>query len=356
MSFTTRVVQRIWFAQDAVAAVARAALWPLERTYAGVVATRQLLYDTHVLPVRAAAVPTITVGNLTVGGTGKTPVAAWIAARLRERARPAIVLRGYGDDEIEVHRRLNPAVPVIAAADRAMGIEKAAREHDADLAVLDDAFQHRRVARIADVVLVSAEQVLRGRRLLPAGPWREPLRAAARADLVILTVKSAGSEEVRRAAEVVRAAASEVPMMRIRLTPYELVDANDPRNRRALGELRGKRVHAIAAIGEPELFAQQLRALGADVFLTAFPDHHAFSDADVAELAQSAASTQVAFTAVTLKDAVKLAARWPAQDRLWYVSQQLQVEQGQEHIDRLLQRVLDARNARATTSARATGA
>src|SRR5690348_7442624 len=129
--------------------------------------------------------PTLSVGNVTVGGTGKTPVAAWIAAELIDRgARPAIVLRGYGDDEPLVHARLNPDVPVIVAPDRLEGIARAAAS-GADVAVLDDAFQHRRAQRTADIVLVSAERWTRTPRLLPAGPWRESLRALRRTSMIL---------------------------------------------------------------------------------------------------------------------------------------------------------------------------
>src|SRR5690242_15793153 len=99
-----------------------------------------MLYDTGVFASHDPAIPAVSVGNVTVGGTGKTPVAAWIATELVERgARPAIVLRGYGDDEPLVHARLNPNVPVIVAADRVAGIAQA-RDTGATIAVLDDAF------------------------------------------------------------------------------------------------------------------------------------------------------------------------------------------------------------------------
>ena len=348
MSGVGRVVERVWFGRGALAGAARTALWPLERLYGAAVAARGLLYDRHLLRARESAIPAVSVGNLTAGGTGKTPVAAWIAAALRGVARPAIVLRGYGGDEIAVHRTLNPHIPVIASADRATAILRAARD-GADVAVLDDAFQHRQVARIADIVLLSVEQLLRPRRLIPAGPWREPVASAARADLVVLTRKSAGGDDVARARALVRTVAPLAPLAVLHLLPGALVDARSG-EARAL-ELRGIRVHAIAAIGEPELFRRQLEQLGAEVSLTAFPDHHPFTDSEIAALARAVPPDGV--VVCTLKDAVKLAERWPGPSRLWYVSQQLLVEQGQEDIDRLLQRVLAARDARASTTSAA---
>jgi len=343
-----RVVERVWFGRGVIPATVRTALWPLEQVYGGIVAARGLLYARHLLPSTESALPAISVGNLTVGGTGKTPVAAWIAAQLARMAKPAIVLRGYGEDEIAVHRRLNPGVLVVANVDRLAGTRRAARD-GATVVVLDDGFQHRQVARVADVLLVSVEQLLRPRRLIPAGPWREPLEAAVRADLLVLTRKSATAEEVAVARSLLVRVAPSVPIALVDLLPDALVDARTGELRPL--DVRGARVHAIAAVGEPALFRRQLEQLGAEVSLTAFPDHHPFTASDIAALAASIPAD--ALVVCTLKDAVKLAERWPGPSRLWYVSQQLLVEQGQEDLDRLLQRVLAARDARASTSSAA---
>ena len=142
--------------------------------YGAAMRARHGLYDSGALPSASPELPVLSIGNLTVGGTGKTPVAAWVAGQLRSRSRPAILLRGYGGDEVHVHARLNPGIPVIANADRVAGVRQALAQ-GADVVVADDAFQHRQLRRTADVVLVSVEQMLRPRRLLPAGPWREPL-------------------------------------------------------------------------------------------------------------------------------------------------------------------------------------
>jgi tetraacyldisaccharide 4'-kinase len=337
-----RVVQRVWFGDGVVPAVARAALWPASLVFGSAVRARSLLYDAKILEQRAAALPTVSVGNLTVGGTGKTPVSSWLAARLAERANPAIVLRGYGGDEIDVHRRLNPRVTVIANADREAAIVDAGLA-GADVVVLDDAFQHRRVTRTADVVLLSVEQLMRPRRMLPAGPWREPLSAARRADLVILTRKSATPDDARWAEHAVQVTLGNVPTAIVHLAPDAIVDVADDTVRRPLADISGKRVLGIAAIGEPESFRRQLELLGAEVSLAAFPDHHAFTSDEIAALAARVPADGLVLC--TLKDGVKLAARWPGPNRLWYVSQQLKVELGREEIDRLLQRVLDARTS-----------
>jgi tetraacyldisaccharide 4'-kinase len=341
-------VEALWYGSGGGVAAVRELLWPASRAYEMAIAVRAKLYEAGVLKSEAPALATVSVGNLTVGGTGKTPFAAWLASQLARSARPAIVLRGYGggQDEVEVHRRLNPNVPVVANPDRAAAIREA-RTRGADVAILDDAFQHRRIRRTADIVLLSAEQLVRPIRQLPTGPWREPLHAAKRAHLIVVTRKSATSADAERALAMLDAIAPGVPTAVVHLAPRQLVDA--ARNTTLpLDKLRGAQVVAIAAIGEPSLFARQLESLGARVSLVAFRDHHAYSNADITAAAARVPRDGLAIC--TLKDAVKLAPRWPGPSRLWYVSQQLVVEKGADDMDRLLKRVLDARASTAITA------
>ncbi|MGH7679711.1 MAG: tetraacyldisaccharide 4'-kinase, partial [Gemmatimonadaceae bacterium] len=261
-------------------------------------------------------------------------------------ATPAIAMRGYGKDEDEVHRRLNPGVPVIVNANRTAAVIEA-KVHGADVVVLDDAFQHRRMARNADIVLLSVEQLMRPRRLLPSGPWREHLSAAKRADLIVLTRKSASAGDAEKSRQLVQKEVPRIPMAVVHLAARDLVDTADGA-RQPLERLRGASVLAIAAIGEPALFQRQLEDLGADVTLAAYRDHHKFTDAEIRSLAQHVPRDGLALC--TLKDAVKLSGRWPGPSRLWYVSQDLVVEQGVEELNRLLKRVLDARATAAITA------
>ncbi len=348
-----RGVERLWYSPDALARATRLALFPLELAYGGVVALRGKLYDSGVLPVRHASIPAIGVGNLTVGGTGKTPVSAWLARELARRgATPAVVLRGYGDDETLVHRLLNPDSTVLASADRAAGIERAAA-CGCDVAVLDDAFQHRRAARTADVVLVSAERWSERRRLLPAGPWREPLSSLRRASLVLVTRKSASSDEARAVAGRVARESEDVPVATVHLRPGDLRALPGAAAPDALpaNAVAGRAVLAISAIGDPRAFEQQLSALGARVTSARFSDHHRFTPAEIERLSRTAdgmrreAGELSPLVVCTLKDAVKLAARWPPGALpLWYVSQQAEVESGGEALDALLTRTLAVRS------------
>jgi tetraacyldisaccharide 4'-kinase len=338
-------VERVWYGADVVASATRGALVPFERTFKAVVGVRDMLYDAGWLKVHDSPIPAISVGNLSVGGTGKTPIAAWIARGLADRgARPAVVLRGYGDDEPLVHGVLNPEIPVIVDADRVAGVARAAA-NGATVAVLDDAFQHRRASRVADVVLVSADRWTPEYHLLPAGPWREPLDAVRRATLVIVTRKAASDAVVEQVHEAIAHVAPAVPRVSVRLAPQALVRVASTETA-PIDALSGKEVWVLTAIGDPRAFVQQLEAAGARVHPTVLPDHHAFDDADVERFARAVPAG--AWAVCTLKDAVKLEPRWRGKaPALWYVSQQVNVERGVGGIERVLDDLVRTRSRKA---------
>ncbi|MGI8843498.1 MAG: tetraacyldisaccharide 4'-kinase, partial [Gemmatimonadaceae bacterium] len=308
--------------------------------YRFVSGARSSLYDHGLRAERQPPVPALSVGNLSVGGTGKTPVAAWMAARLRSAGgSPAIVMRGYGDDEPLVHARLNPDIPVHIAPDRLAGTADAVAG-GADCVVLDDAFQHRRVARVVDAVLVSAEQWSGHVRLLPAGPWREPVGALARATLVLVTRKSADLSRAIAVAEAL-AAHTAAPIAVVSLILGALVGEEGSM---PLESIRGRKLLAVAGIGDPTSFRRQLEAAGATVRTAFFGDHHRYSPADVAMMASTARADEL--TVCTLKDYVKLARHWPrVSPFLWYVSQRVAPESGESAITSALDSVLRARHS-----------
>ena len=336
-------VDRIWWGDDAIARLARVALAPFEGAYRGIVALRGTLYDAGLLPARRTALPALSVGNLSVGGTGKTPFAAYVASELRARGgKPAIVLRGYGGDEPLVHATLNPGVPVVVSPDRVAGVAQA-RVLGADVAVLDDAFQHRRAERWADVVLVSADRWTDARRHLPAGPWRESARALRRATMAVVTRKAATPEDADEVREALRAVVPGITIATVLLSARELHEATGT-NTMPLDSLNGRRVHLIAAVGDPTAFARQVEATGARITKSSiFPDHYRYTREDGIRLALSSAGMNLALC--TLKDAVKLGPHWPAEaPRLWYVSQRVVVEREGEALGALLDGLLAARS------------
>ncbi|MEK0431365.1 MAG: hypothetical protein RL139_1169 [Gemmatimonadota bacterium] len=318
-------------------------LAPLGWAYSAVMRVRNVAYDLGIARSHALPSPAISVGNLTVGGTGKTPVSAWVAQQLQARgARPAILLRGYGDDEPLVHQRLTPGAIVIADPDRVAGARRAVAA-GATVLVLDDAFQHRRARRDADLVLLAAEQGIPA-RVLPAGPLREPVSGLCRAAVLVVTRKGTGRSEAERLAEAWRRAAPGVPAVVLHLQPAGLVPVGGAAAAaEALPALAGTRVLAVSAIGAPGAFEAQLRAAGAIVEGMAFPDHHPFSAVDVAAITARAAGA--ARVVCTLKDAVKLEALWtPQAPPLWYLSQTVDVEQGGEVLDDLFDRLVGRRS------------
>lgn len=333
-------IEEIWFDEGDAGRRMRQRLAPASWLYGRVTALRNALYDRGLLRAHAPVIPALALGNLSVGGTGKTPVAAWAAQQLKLRgAHPAIVLRGYGDDEPLVHARLNPDVPVVADADRVRGAMTAA-SRGADCVVLDDAFQHRRIARVADWVLVAAEQWRDDARLLPAGPLRELPSALRRASVVIVTRKIATAEA---AASIAERLSKHVPggaWAVMHLAPDAIVRLDG--TRAPLGALAGKRIVGVAAIGAPRAFFGQLRALGAVVDEMPFPDHHRFTVTDVTAMTRRAEGGDG--VVCTLKDAVKLVPLWRGADApLWYVSQTAAVDRGRAHLDASLEAVLTAR-------------
>ena len=333
--------ERIWYGASPWSSVARGALAPAGWLYAGATALRNRMYDAGMLHTERPALPALDIGNLSVGGTGKTPLAAWATGELlRAGARPAIVLRGYGDDEPLVHQRLNPQAIVIADADRVRGAERA-RAAGADCVILDDAFQHRRIFRDEDWVLVGAEQWRARQRCLPAGPLRESFAAITRASLIVVTRKSASAGRAGEVASRVSDRAPDVPVAIIHLAPDGLRGALDG-IAAPLAMLSGARVLAAAAVGAPAAFFEQMRRAGARVEEAAFRDHHAFSATDAARLAERGSACDL--VVCTLKDAVKLAPRWPQNGPpLWYLSQRAVVERGGAALEASLTNILAAR-------------
>jgi tetraacyldisaccharide 4'-kinase len=322
-----------------------ALLAPTEWLYRGGVEARSWAYDRGLLRSTAAALPTICVGNLTVGGTGKTPLAAWFVSALLERGRaPAVVMRGYGGDEVVVHRILNPEVSVIASADRVAGV-RAAADAGADSVVLDDAFQHRAIRADQNVVLVAAEDWHDDPRLLPRGPWREGLGALRRATLAVVTRKVAQPAFAAHVAERVAAAAPGVPVARAYLGLSGLVRFEGAAARQQEGlPLGGFRCAlAVAGVAKPETVWDQLEAAGVRVDeRRAFSDHHRYSAADIEMINKASASGPLV---ATLKDAVKLKPLLATNTELYVPLQRVEWEDGTAAVDTAIERSLEKRQS-----------
>ncbi len=274
-------------------------LAPAEPPFRLAVAARNRWYDRK--PPDWAPMPVVSVGNLTVGGTGKTPVIRWLRewfAGLGRRV--AVVTRGYGADEVALYRRWFGRGAVLVGPDRVASIGAAWRD-GYDLALMDDGFQHRRAARAADILLVAAEDPW-GVRLLPRGPYREPLTSAGRATHIFVTRRtsepSAADAWIARLSRI----APHVSASRIELRMDGWHDLAWSPAEPPAGD-----VLAVCSIARPEAFAAGLRELlpHSDVRLAAFPDHYRFGRRDIAKLLRQRDGRAVVCTA---KDAQKLAA------------------------------------------------
>ncbi|OWK43101.1 tetraacyldisaccharide 4'-kinase [Fimbriiglobus ruber] len=291
----------------------RAGLWWVRLPYGTAVWLRNRAFDRGWKPATRVPVPVVGVGNLTLGGTGKTPCVEYVAAFYRELGVAAAVLsRGYGaqagmNDEAMVLEENLPDVPHLQGPDRAALARTAVEELESEVLVLDDGFQHRRLARDLDIVLVDATRPLASDYLFPRGLLREPVGELRRAGVIVLTrADQAGADSVARQRDWLGRRFPDTPVATAVHAPVELVGADgvvEP-----VESLRGKAVGAFCGIGNPEAFHRTLTDLGASVaaFRT-FPDHHAYTREDVEDLrAWAGRLPPDATIATTQKDFVKL--------------------------------------------------
>ncbi len=247
--------------KDPLAIVIRGGLWIASGAYGLAVAMRNHRYDSGSKEVQRSAVPVISVGNLTTGGTGKTPIVCFLAKWLRSQGhsqglRVAIVSRGYGrgeadanDEAMELHDRL-PDVPHIQDPDRVEAARIAVEELDSEVILMDDGFQHRRLHRDLDIVVVDATCPFGYGYLLPRGLLREPLKGLLRADLIMLTRCGLVQEEdVARIEQTIRSVNPNVPLIRCRHQPACLLE--QPAHEISIDSLQGSRVAVVSAIGNP---------------------------------------------------------------------------------------------------------
>jgi len=287
--------------------------------YALVIAMRNFLYDAKIIKQTKLSVPVISVGNITTGGTGKTPTVIMLVKELQRLGkRPAVLTRGYGapketggglgkSDEVMVIEHECPDVPVIVNADRVEGGRLAISMHNADVLVLDDGFQHRRLARDLNIVLVDATEPMGIPGLLPRGTWREPPHNLRRANMIMLTRCEQVSEPLADlAANLLTQWVPPRSIYQQRTTITGLYDANDTTVPLVAGS--GRRVIAFAGLGNPNGFLHTVRSLGMHVALAEwFDDHHNYdASTDFADLLKSSKERNIEAWITTLKDWVKL--------------------------------------------------
>ena len=285
------------------------ALIPLAGLYCAVVALRHLAYRYRWRTAHPLAAPVIVVGNLTVGGTGKTPLVIALVEQLRRDGyRPGVISRGYGgrarhapqtvmaqsdprqvgDEPLLIAQR--SGAPVVVCADRVAAGRQLLRDHAVDRIIADDGLQHRRLARQVEIVVIDGQRRFGNGHCLPAGPLREPTARLRSVDLRVANGMSYPGEYA------------------MGLRPGLLTSLCDPARREPLDAWRGRAVHAVAGIGHPERFFSMLEESGLIVIRHPLPDHHPLSAADL-DFADAAPIV------MTEKDAVKCRAL--ATERHW---------------------------------------
>lgn len=332
----------------------RAAAWAAGKPYALAMRVRRWAYRRGVLASHEAPLPVISVGNVTAGGTGKTPMVAWIVHRLAEAGRaPAIVTRGYRaaksggaerkSDEAALLAELTGAA-VIVEPDRVAGSRRAA-DGGADVVVLDDAFQHQRIRRDLDIVLIDAVEPLGFGHCLPRGLLREPPRALRDAGAIVIT----HADEVpadRLAAlreRLARLCGPEAVFAEARHKPVAVID--EAGQRREPDGLKDRNVAAFCGLGCPEHFFAALEGLGANlVDSTALDDHAPYSLAGLQRMSDRARALGAEAMVTTQKDHVRLAhLAGPRDVPIWQLTIEIELTAGREE---LLSKIANALRAR----------
>jgi len=358
-------------APELVGVPARLALTVLSWPYSAVVRVRNHLYATGRLKAHRVGIPAICVGNLTTGGTGKTPFVVWLCRYLREKqVRCAILTRGYKvqegelSDEPALLTAQCPGVAVIVNPDRVGGAAEAIRTHEAQVLVMDDGFQHRRLARDLDIVAIDATRPFgyssmgvpptysgsRARcpcygRVLPAGLLREPVAGLRRAHAVVLTrcdqvpqdIVGQIEEDIRRVNhDLVIARSVHVP---VGIRTHEGAEIS-------FEQIRGKRVFAFCGIGNPQSFFHTVERLGGLLAGSrAYDDHYRYDASDLDRIHHEAARQEAQIVLTTQKDWMRIA-RWaaaPGHPPLAYLAVELQITAGAQELIALIDRVLGGR-------------
>lgn len=281
--------------------------------YGVAVRLRNLSYDLGWKTIHPVKAPVISVGNLTTGGTGKTPMVSWLAQWYRGHGlRVAIISRGYGaeagarnDEALELERQL-PDVPHLQNPDRVQAAETAIEELESQIILLDDAFQHRRIRRDLDVVLVDALVPFGFGNLLPRGLLREPKSSLRRAQTIAVSRADLVSDaELQRLCETLKQMAPQATILTASHEPQVWRQWNG--SSLPISDLQERRIAAFCGIGNPEGFRLTLQRCGLQLAaFRAFPDHHPYADTDLQSIAKWARSAQAEAIVCTAKDIVKL--------------------------------------------------
>ena len=327
-------------------------LWPLTLPYGAIVRLKALTYRKHVLRQRHLDGIVISVGNLTVGGTGKTPMVLWIAQRLLlEAKRAGILSRGYrgqprrgqranlssaaadsASDEVQLLRsRLGDRVAFGIGADRFARGRELARQ-GINWFILDDGFQHQRLARDVDIVLIDATNPFGGGHLLPAGRLREPKFTLARADIIVITRSSHAP-----AVEAAIRHESKAPIFYARPQLDSVQNISDGQSANAVAPEQLTKLFAFCGIGNPSAFLANLRDWNIPIAgHRFFPDHHRYTEKDAEEIARLAREAGATGVICTEKDVYNLQSAH-FQTNIFYCSISMRIDRDEEFWQAVIQ-------------------
>lgn len=347
MSFNEQQFRELISGQTSsfAASIARGGLFILEQGYRFGIGCRNAMFDLGIRTPRKVPVPVISVGNVTTGGTGKTPVVAWFVQQLQTmQMNPGIISRGYravdetGNDEKRVLAKLCPGVPHEQNSSRWLAVQTLlSRTESPDVIVMDDGFQHRQLHRNFNVLLIDATNPFGYGHLLPRGLLREPLSSIHRADVAIITrADMVTASALDSIGVTIRKAAPKLKerIVEMIFRPTDLVDYHGKRS--SIDDLKQSAVLLVSGIGNPTAFEATCRNAGLTIVDRIwFPDHHQFTDEDLRAISMRADDASIV---VTLKDLVKLPQSFPARalNIAAEISQPTEVEMLQQLIrDRL---------------------
>lgn len=313
------------------------------------VAFRNTLFDLGIKKVHAAPVPVISVGNLTTGGTGKTPTVAMLVCMLKEAGhRPGIISRGYrelsegGNDEARVLELLCPGTPHVQNRDRVLAADQVTKKQDkADdvctVIIADDAFQHRRLRRDLDIVLIDALNPFGHGALLPRGLLREPVSGLRRANVVILTRADLVDKNSRASIwEIVERNNQTASKVELAFAPGGLVDKIGKQQ-----TVEHFDALAFCGIGNPEGFRKTLESAEVPIIdLVEFPDHHHYDQDDIQNLTATAEKLGAQALITTLKDLVKIEAEWLSSVSLLALNIEAQITSGEEALTEAISKIM----------------
>jgi tetraacyldisaccharide 4'-kinase len=271
------------------------------------VETRVVLYRTGILKQGKLPVPVISIGNITWGGTGKTPLAETILRWLSSKSiNPVLLIRGYGKDEDRMILSNIGHIKVLSGKRRLLNALDYLREHKADIFVLDDGFQHLKIKRDIDIVTLDAQSPFGNNKIIPAGWLREPVSALKRADIVVITKSDlVEKQQISDIVSLVKDISNNVMIVKAVHRPKFFHTGIG--QKRHLEYLKGKKVISVSALADNSSFIKTIENLGADVVFSPFyMDHHAYTKSDVKMIVKVLGEFHANTVVTTEKDWVKL--------------------------------------------------